>query len=306
MTSSAHDHTHGSDLVRAGQRYKPRLVAAFALTLAFVVVQAGAAFASSSLALLSDAAHMLTDTAGLGMALAAISLASRANGPRHLTFGLYRLEVLAALANAFLLLGVAVFVAVEAVRRFASPHTPNTGVMLVVAGIGLVVNITAMLLLRSGAQESINLRAAYLEVFGDLLGSVAVIVGALAIAVTGWNWVDPVLGVAIAVFILPRAYRLGRQALRILVEGAPEGLDPARAVADLLGIEGVVQVHDFHVWTLTSDMNVGTVHLVVTDQADAHAVLDESRRLLHDDYAVHHATVQVEPASHGECIEADW
>jgi cobalt-zinc-cadmium efflux system protein len=306
MTSSAHDHTHGSELARAGQRHKPRLVAAFVLTLVFVVVQAAAAFSSSSLALLSDAGHMLTDVAGLGMALAAISLASRTNGRRHLTFGLYRLEVLAALANAFLLFGVAAFVTVEAIRRFGAPQTPNTTVMLVVACIGLGVNVVAMLLLRSGAQESINLRAAYLEVFGDVLGSVAVIVGAVAIAVTGWNWVDPVLGVAIAAFILPRAYRLGRAALRILVEGAPEGLDPVRAEADLLGIDGVVEVHDLHVWTLTSDMNVGTVHLVVTDAADAHAVLDESRRLLRDDYDVHHATVQVEPASHGECIEADW
>ena len=221
-------HDHGGAAARAGEKHRGRLWAAFALLAVFMVVEAVAAWATGSLALLSDAGHMFTDVLGIGMALAAITAARRAAADPQRTFGLYRLEVLAALANAVLLFGVAIYVLVEAVRRLAetAPEVKTTP-MLIVAGAGLVANIVAFLLLRGGAEESINVRGAYLEVLGDLVNSVGVIVAAVVIAFTDWWWVDSVVAVAVGLFILPRTYKLGRAAVRILVQAAPEHVDVA-------------------------------------------------------------------------------
>ncbi len=300
-----HDHDHGDDARRAGERYRPRLVAAFLLTLAFVGVQGAAAVWSGSLALLSDAAHMLTDTAGLGMALAAITLASRVARSGSMTYGLYRVEVLAALLNSALLIGVAVYVMIEALHRFRDPVAVSSTTMLVVAGIGLVVNLVAVLLLRGGAEESLNLRAAYNEVLADAAGSVAVLVGAVVIGRTGWTWVDPALGIAIGLWIVPRTVRLGRLALQVLLQGAPVDVDLAEVQDALLAVPGVHEVHDLHAWVLTSDMFVASVHLVVTDDANWHGVLDQARDVM-GEHRLQHATVQIEPTSHVTCREVDW
>jgi len=297
-------HDHGS--IRAGERHKGRLATAFVLLAVFMVVEVVGGLVSDSLALLSDAGHMLTDVIGLGMALAAIQLASSSRERSHQTFGLYRLEILAALANAVLLVGVAIYVVVEAIGRFGDPPDVATGMLLVVAVLGLAANLVAFALLREGAKESLNLEGAYLEVLSDTVGSVAVIVGGLVIEATGWTWVDAAVGVAIGLWILPRTWRLGAKAVRILVQAAPAGVDLGALEADLAGVAGVVDVHDLHVWTLTSDMEVVSAHLMVSAGTDHHGVLDQARSLLRDGYRIEHATLQVEPDDHKGCHEMTW
>ena len=309
--STAHAHGHGHSHRpptgdRAATRYKGRLVAALALLSVVTVVEVVAGFATRSLALVSDAGHMLTDVGGLGMALAAIHVADRTSPRRDRTFGLYRLEILAALANAVLLFGVATYVLVEAVRRWNNPADVLAGPMLVVAIVGLVANVVAFGLLRDGSKASLNVRGAYLEVMSDLLGSLGVILAAVVLQVTGWEWVDPAVGVAIGLFILPRAWRLGAQAVRILVQAAPVDTDLAAIQAQLQAIDGVVDVHDLHVWTLTSEMDVASVHLMVRDGTDTHGVLDRARVVLRDGHGIGHATLQVEPDTHEGCDELAW
>ncbi len=252
-------HEHAS--VRAGERHKGPLLAAFVLLAVFMVVEIAGGLVTNSLALLSDAGHMVTDVIGVGMALAAIQLASRGSERRHRTFGLYRLEILAALANAVLLAGVAGYVLIEAIRRFGEAPDIDDRTMLVVASLGLVVNLVAFALLRAGAKESLNVEGAYLEVLSDTVGSVAVIAGAVVISATGWSWVDPVIAIAIGLWILPRAWRLAGRALRIVMQSAPPGLDLDAVAGELSAIHGVIDVHDLHVWTLTSDMEVASAHL---------------------------------------------
>jgi len=276
------------------------------MVLIFMVVEAVAGFLTGSLALISDAGHMATDALGLGMALAAVVAADRvAAGGGH-TYGLYRMEILAALANAVLLFIVAGYVLYEAVRRLQEPPEVLTGPMLVVAVAGLVVNVMAWRLLRPGAKESINVRGAYLEVVADALGSVGVIAAAVTMIVTGWTYADPFFAAVIGVFILPRAWRLGAQAVRVLVQAAPPDLDLRALGSDLTAIPGVIDVHDLHAWTLTSDMDVVTVHLMTRVGMDPHPVLDEARRILVDRYRVAHATLQVEPETHEGCSEISW
>lgn len=271
-----------------------------------MVVEVVAGFLTGSLALLSDAGHMATDALGLGMALAAITAANKTGTGGNRTFGLYRLEILAALANAVLLFGVAGYVLVEAFRRFQDPPEVLPGPMLVVAVLGLIVNLIGWRLLREGATESINVEGAYLEVLADMIGSIGVIIAALLIRYTGWAYADPLFGAAIGLFILPRAWRLGRRALHVLVEAAPEGLDLEELRRQLSSISGVTDVHDLHVWTLTSEMDVATVHLVTREGNDPHPILDEARTLLQDNYDISHATLQVEPDTHQGCAEVTW
>jgi cobalt-zinc-cadmium efflux system protein len=300
-----HEHAHGPS-ARAGARYQRPLAMAFGLTVGFLVVQVVIGLITGSLALLSDAGHMATDALGLGMALAAIHAASHARTDGSRTFGLYRLEILAALANAALLFAVATFVLYTAVSRLGDPPEIDALPVLVAGGLGLVVNLVAFMLLRRGAAESLNVEGAYLEVMSDALGSVAVIAAAIIIGVTGWGWVDPVFGAAIGVFILPRAWRLGREALRVLVQAAPPGVDLAGVRADLTDIPGVVDVHDLHVWTLTSEMEVASAHVMVRAGTDTHRVLDQARQLLSERHRLQHATLQVEPDDHRGCDEVAW
>ena len=279
---------------------------AFGLIAVFFVVEVVGGVVTNSLALLSDAAHMLTDLVGLGMALAAIHVASRPSARTDRTFGLYRLEILAALANAVLLLGVGVYVLVEAVIRLRDPRSIEGGLMLVLAIVGLIVNVIAMLLLRDGASESLNVRGAYLEVLADLLASAGVVLAALIIGLTGWDYADPLIAGLIGVFIFPRTVKLGAQALRVLVQAAPPEIDVEEVRHDLQSLPGVVDVHDLHVWTLTSEMEVASAHLMVAVGTDTHAVLDQARDLLGATYGVHHATLQIEPDDHRGCDEVNW
>lgn len=299
-----HDHSHVD--LRAGARHAGRLWWAFALIAGFLVVQVVVGWATNSLALLSDAGHMATDALGLAMALAAITAANRATPAVHRTFGLYRLEILAALANAVLLFAVAGYVLFEAARRLDDPPEVASVPVLVVGAIGLAVNLIAFALLRQGASESLNVRGAYFEVVADTLGSIGVIVAAAVMWATGWGWVDPVIGAGIGLFILPRAWRLGRDALRILVQAAPVGVNLAEVSAALAEIDGVADVHDLHVWTLTSDMDVLTAHVGIGVSVDAQAVLQQARRVLAERFDLEHATLQVETAGNHDCEQMTW
>jgi len=300
-------HDHGTAALHAGRRHRNRLWCAAGLLAAFMLVEAGAALITGSLALLSDAGHMFTDVLGIAMALAAITAAGRAATDSQRTFGLYRLEVLAALANAVLLAAVAGVVVVQAVRRFTDPPPVPAGSMLIVAVGGLLVNVVAFWLLRSGAKESINIRGAYVEVLGDLLGSAGVIVAALIIAFTGWLYADPIVAVVVALMILPRTFALGRSAVRILVQAAPEHLDVAVVRDRLASVPGVCDVHDLHVWTLTSGMDVASAHLSLDPAAELGTVLAIAREALHEDFSIDHATLQVEPLGiGGNCAPAGW
>jgi cobalt-zinc-cadmium efflux system protein len=305
-------HDHGTGLARAGERHRGRLLAAFVVIFAFFVVEAIAGVVTNSLALLSDAGHMLTDVIGIGMALAAIQLASRfgegGTGDRRSrhTFGLYRLEILAAFVNALLLFGVAIWVLIEAVRRLTDEPEVLGVPMLVVAVLGLLANLVAFALLREGSKESLNVEGAYLEVLADTVGSVGVIIAAVLLERFGWAWVDPIIGAAIGLWILPRTYWLGARAVRVLLQAAPEHIDLDALEADLAAIGGVVDVHDLHVWTLTSEMEAASAHLMIRDGTDGHGVLDQARALLDDRYRIGHATFQVEPESHDGCQHVTW
>lgn len=303
-----HDHQHGPSLARAGERHLRPLTIAFAVIATFFVVEAIAGVLSGSLALLSDAGHMLTDVVGLGMALAAIRLATRfeRRDPGQHTFGVYRLEILAAFVNALLLFGVAIWVLIEAVRRLVDEPEVESTTMLVVALLGLGANLIAFVLLRRGSKESLNIEGAYLEVVADTLGSVGVIVAAVLLMWLGWWWADPIVGALIGLWILPRTWRLGRKAVRVLLQAAPEGFDLDRLRADLAAIDGVVDVHDLHVWTLTSDMDAASAHLVASAGTDHHGVLDTARSILADRFGVEHGTFQVEPDTHEGCHEVTW
>lgn len=289
---------------RAGARHARSLWIAFGLTAGFLVVQIVVGVVTGSLALLSDAGHMATDVLGLGMALAAISAANRAVQASHRTFGLYRLEILAALANAVLLFVVAGYVIVEAIRRLDDPPEIASLPVFVVGALGLVINVLAFMLLREGADESLNVRGAYYEVLADMLGSVGVVAAAIVMWLSGWGWVDPVVGAAIGLFILPRAWRLGGEALRVLVQAAPAGTDLDAISAALSEIEGVRGVHDLHVWTLTSDMDVLTAHIAVDAGDASQRVLTHARTMLAERFHLSHATLQVE--SGDDCDDITW
>ncbi|MGX7824662.1 cation diffusion facilitator family transporter [Actinokineospora sp. 24-640] len=287
-------HGHGHAPRSASGRMVGRLWAAFGIAAVFMAAEFAVGLATSSLALLSDAAHMLTDVIGVGLALAAIMAARRAVRQPNRTFGLYRAEVLAALANAVLLFGIAGYVLLEAVDRIGDPPAVAGWPVLLTALGGLAANAVSFLLLREGAKESLNVRGAYLEVLADLVGSVAVLLSAVVTLVFGWRYADAVVGVAIGVWVLPRTYSLARRALRILFQHAPERVDVAELTERLRAVPGVAEVHDVHVWTLTSGMEVASAHLMTDQCADGEAVLVAARDLLAADYAIEHATLQVE------------
>ena len=282
-------HTHET----AAAAHRGRLTLVLAITVGVFVVEVVGAAAANSLALLADAGHVLTDVAGLTLALAAVWAAGRpANDAR--TFGYARLEVFAAVGNAVLLMAIAAFVLFEAVQRLSEPYVVRSGLMLVVAVLGLVANGVSVLLLRHAQTESLNMRGAYLEVVGDLAGSVAVIVAAVVIAVTGWTGADVVASIAIGLLILPRTLGLLRDAGSVLMEGTPKGVDMDHVRRHILEAPGVVDCHDLHAWTITSGMNVVSAHVVLAKGADAAAALDALCECLADDFDIEHSTFQLE------------
>ncbi|CAA9251747.1 MAG: Cobalt-zinc-cadmium resistance protein CzcD [uncultured Blastococcus sp.] len=294
-----HDHAHAPVTAAGGQRRQ--LLFVLVLTLAVMSVEIVGGLVSGSLALLADAGHMATDAAAVALALGAVALAQRpARGRR--TFGWQRVEILAAVANGLLLLLVAGYVLAEAVARIGEPPAIESGLMLVVATVGLVVNLVSLAVLHRGRADSLNVRGAYLEVLADAFGSVAVIVAAVVILTTGWTPADIVASAVIGVLVVPRAWRLLREALDVLLEAAPKGVDLDDVRAHMLGVDGVVGVHDLHAWTITSGLPVLSAHVVVTDaaMADGHAgrVLDTLCECLGQHFDMEHCTFQLETPAH--------
>jgi cation diffusion facilitator family transporter len=294
-------HGHAHVPVTAGALHRRRLVLVLVLTLGVMAAEIVGALISGSLALLADAGHMATDAAGIALALGAVTLAQRpARGRR--TFGWQRLEILAAVANGLLLLVVAGYVLVEAVRRIGQPPQIDSGLMLAIAAVGLAVNLVSLAVLHRGRAASLNLRGAYLEVLADALGSLAVIVAAVVIATTGWTAADVVASVVIGCLVLPRAWHLLREALDVLLEAAPRGgsLDEVRK--HILAVDGVLGVHDLHAWTITSGLPVLSAHVVVTDEALAAGhggrILDALCECLGEHFDMAHCTFQLEAAAH--------
>ena len=282
-------HAHST----AAAAHRGRLATVFALTLGVFVVELAGGFASNSLALLADAGHMFTDVAGIGLALLAIWFAGRPADEGR-TFGYLRLEILAAVINAVLLFGISAFILFEAWRRLSEPPEIATGLMLVIALAGLAANAVSLFLLREAQRESLNMRGTYLEVMGDFAGSAAVIVAAIVIGVTGWTPADAVASVIIGLLIIPRTWRLLRDAVDVLLEATPKGMDLDEVRTHILQSTGVADIHDLHAWTITSGMNVLSAHVVLDEGANAPDVLDELCRCLSGDFDIEHSTFQLE------------
>ena len=277
----------------AAGRSRGALVGALAITGGFLLVEAAGAAWTGSLALAADAGHMLTDVGGLALALFATWIAARPPTPAK-TYGYYRVEILAATVNALLLLAVAAVILVEAYQRLRAHREVLGGPMLAIAVAGLAANLMAAWLLRGDAHESLNVRAAYLEVLGDALSSLGVIVAALVVMRTGVTLVDPLVSALIALFIVPRTWRLLRQAVNVLLEGTPPHLELAEIEAAMCAVAGVRHVHDLHVWTLTSGREAMSAHVAVDDVRESERLLETLHALLHARFGIDHTTIQLE------------
>ncbi len=286
---------HGHDRSTAAARSRPVLAFTLALTTLMMLVEFAAGLWTGSLALLADAAHMLTDATALGLALLAAWIAARPPTPAK-TYGYYRAEILAALANALLLFAVAGSILVEAWHRARAPAPVLGGPMAAVAALGLTVNLTAAWLLHRGARESLTVRAAYLEVLGDALSSVAALVAAAVVITTGWTGADPLASAVIVVLILPRSWSLLRQAVNVLLEGTPAHLSLTEIEAAMTQVAGVRRVHDLHVWTLTSGREAMSAHVIVDDVRESERLLGALHAVLHARFGIDHTTMQLETA----------
>lgn len=301
-----HGHGHGGGSGHAGARHRWRLGVSFGLIAAFFVVELVVGLVSGSLALISDAGHMAADVVTLGAALVATKIATRADSTGRRTYGSYRAEVFASALAVLMMLGVAVYVVVEAIGRIGADPDVETGPMLVVGLLGLVVNLVAMALLRGGSQDSLNVKGAYVEVVADTAGSVGVMVAGGLIVATGDGVWDTVVAFLIGAFVAVRAVMLGREVLAVLGQHVPAGVDIDTVAGALGGIEGVCDVHDLHAWTLTSGMHVATAHLVLVDGADGTGVLREGQLLLREQFQIEHATLQIEGHRSAACDAVTW
>lgn len=284
----------GHDHAGTGANSK-MLAIALGLTTTFLVTEVIGALVFNSLALLSDAAHMFTDAAALAIALAAVKIGQRRPDDIR-TFGYRRFEILAAAFNALLLFAVAGYVLYEGILRISRPEEVGSTGMLVVAAVGLVVNLVAMRLLASGKDRSLNMKGAYLEVWADMLGSLGVIAGAVTIMLTGWRWVDPVIAIAIGLWVLPRTWTLLRDTTRILLEGVPPHIKLGDIRTALSDVPGVTGIHDLHVWSLSSDDINASVHVELMENGDPEQVRLAAANLLRDRFQINHSTIQTERA----------
>ena len=286
-------HNHG-----AGASTK-RLAIALGLTTTFLIAELVGAFVFDSLALLSDAAHMFTDSAALAIALAAVKIGQRPPDDQR-TFGYRRFEILAAAFNAILLFAVAGYVLIEGIGRFFTPRPVESVGMLVVASIGLIVNLISMRILAGGKEDSLNVKGAYLEVWADMLGSLGVICAAIAIYFTGLNWIDPVAAIAIGLWVLPRTWTLLSDTTHILLQGVPRGFDLNAIRAAMGGVSGVTGVHDLHLWSVAGDDASLTAHVAIADGGDGEAIRRALTGMFETRFAIHHATIQTETEPCGD------
>ena len=283
----------GGSMGTAAAQHAGRLKWALGLTATYMFAEIVGGLVTGSLALLADAAHMMTDVGGLALALLAINFAAREATPQR-TYGYLRMEVLSALTNAVVLLLLTVYILYEAYQRFQAPPEIRSGPMLVVAAIGLVVNLISMRLLAGGSSESLNVKGAYFEVLSDMLGSIGVIVASLLIMWKGWVLADPIIGAGIGLFIVPRTWTLLKQVTHILMEGTPANVDLGILERKLMQIPGVTAVHDLHVWTVTSGFDAMSGHLVVADISAGREALRQARRIMKGDFGIDHVTIQID------------
>jgi cobalt-zinc-cadmium efflux system protein len=297
----AHDHSS------AGMANRGRLAVTLGIGLSIVVVQISGAVISGSLALLADTVHVFADVFGVFMALVAITIAARPTKARR-TFGLYRVEIIVTVANGLLLLGLSGFILYEGIQRWFTPTSVDAPVMLLAALYGLLANLIGVFLLRRGSTESLAVKGAYLEVLSDTLGSLGVVIAAIILWTTGWDRVDSIVSIAIALFIIPRTILLLRDAFSVLMENAPTGLDLTEVRRHLLQVEGVTAVHDLHAWTITSGMPSLSAHVTVEPDpyvdGQGSEILERLQTCVHDCFEIGHTTFQLESLAHWE-DEAD-
>ncbi len=296
-------HSHG---LTAGGAHRGRLLAALAITVSVMLIEVIGAVLSGSVALLADAGHMLSDSVGLAIAIFATWLAARPATERR-TFGWKRVEILAALVNGLIVAVIGVLMLIEGVRRFLAPVEVDAPIMLAAAALGLIANFVALRLLMGGQKESLNVRGAYLEVLGDMLGSIAVIVAALVIQLTGFTGADGLASIAIGILILPRAYSLLKAVALVLLEATPTDTDLGEVRRHMEEVPGVVLVEDLHAWTITSGLPALTAHVQIDAGAftdgSANRILSELNACIGEHFDIRHSTLQLEPATgrHDHC-----
>lgn len=303
-TGHGHGHSHGHSHSHASDNERATAIAAI-LTGSFMVAEAAGGIIANSLTLLADAAHMLTDSVALGLAWWAFRQARKPATP-ELTFGRHRMPVLIAFANGIVLLLLTVWIVVEAVERLLHPQVVSSIPLLIVAWLGLIVNVAAFLVLSGGSKESLNIRAAVLHVLSDLLGSVAAIIAGGVILFAGWMAVDPILSMVVSALILRTTIRLLRESSHILLEGAPSGIEPSAIAEDLTGtVPGVEKIHHVHIWSLSEERSLVTLHAVVDDTTDAAMATAAIRARLADRFGVGHVTVELETPGHETAAEIE-
>ncbi|MBX3295761.1 MAG: cation transporter [Acidobacteria bacterium] len=284
-------HAHGGQ--SAAGKNKRNLIIVLGLTGTYLIAEVVGGIWFNSLALLADAGHMLTDVFGLALALAAIWFAQRKATPER-TYGYYRFEILAALANSVVLIGISLYILYEAYQRFVEPPEVQSLGMMIVASIGLVINVAGMFILRAGSKESLNMKGAYFEVLSDMLTSIGVIVAGVIMLTTGWYYADPIISAGIGLFILPRTWALLKDAVGVLIEGTPADVNIAALRESLSQIDGVAGVHDLHVWSLTSGVNAMSVHAVLAEESEHDEVLARVHEHCTKNFKISHVTVQTE------------
>jgi len=292
-SSSEHGHRHRR------LRSKRRLAGALVLACAYMVAEVVGGLLTNSLALLADAGHMLSDAAALGLGLFAVWIAERPPDARR-TYGYFRTEILAALANGAALVAVALFVFVEAFHRLSEPLQVQGAAMMAIAVGGLMVNLLSLWILGGGRDESLNIRGAWLHVLSDALGSVGAILAGTLIWAFRWNWADPAISAVIGLLIIYSSWRLLSESVSVLMESAPRGIDVDEVRNAMAALDGVHSVHDLHVWTITSGMDSLSAHVVIEDGRPAAALLKEIRGLLASRFGIHHVTIQIEPEDFGD------
>lgn len=283
----------------AGYQSKKKLVTVLLLTGSYLIAEVIGGFLTGSLALLADAGHMLTDVGGLALALFAINMTQRTASANR-TYGFYRAEILAALANAVVLIGISFYILYEAYLRFLNPPKVESKEMLIVAAIGLGVNIAGMMILRKASGDSLNMKGAYFEVLSDMLTSIGVIIAGIIMITTKWYYADPILSAGIGLFILPRTWILLKDAVGVLLEGTPSDVNVADLRNRIIKIDGVKDVHDLHVWSLTSGINAMSAHVAIQESFSAKKVLGDIHAMVKEGFKIAHSTIQIEETGHNE------
>ncbi len=289
------------EVTSASYQNKGKLKLVLGLTLTYLAAEVIGGILTNSLALLADAGHMLTDVGGLAFALLAINIAQRKTTEQR-TYGYYRAEILAALANAIILIFVSIYILYEAVKRFQSPPEVSSKNMLIVATIGLIVNIAGMLILRKSSKQSLNMKGAYFEVLSDMLTSIGVIAAAIIMLTIGWYYADPIISAGIGLFILPRTWILLKDAVSVLLEGVPTDVKIPELKTAITQIPGVLSMHDLHVWALTSGLNALSVHVVINKEAIPDEIIKFINDKINSDFKIGHTTIQIETENYKETI----